>query len=136
MEKGTRQRSILNLLLVFVLTVGAARSFVSHASPGGDELLVFHPSATVGLTEMYGSGLLCNSRRLLTAWTLGSGQQRCNHQPKLPPARSTQWGQVDDGRLCPNYELEELWPAPWLDGRLQWTVRTCDSFSELMTQPL
>lgn len=61
--------------------------------------LEFHPSATVGLTGMYGAGLLYNSRRLLTAWTLGSGRQRCNHQPSLALVRSIQWGQVDDGHI-------------------------------------
>ena len=93
-------------------------AFVSHASPGGDELLVFHPSAMVGLMEIYGTGLLCNSRRLLKAWTTRKWATKMQPPTKLSPARSTQWGQVDDGRLWPNYELEQLWPAPWLAGRL------------------
>ena len=57
---------------------------------------------------------------------------------------------VDSGQEVPNgdrwtmgafdptteYELEELWPASWLGVCNRRSPRTCDSFPELMTQPL
>lgn len=108
------------------------------ASSGGDELLAFHPSATVGLTGMYGAGLLISVQFSPVVDSVDPRKWATNMQPPTKVGSGHPMGA--GGRWASLTQLRTRGAlASALAGRLEWTdpaVTPYDSSSELMTQPL
>ena len=111
-----------------------------NASSGGDELLAFHPSATVGLTGMYGAGLLIPVQFSPVVDSVDPRKRAMKMQPPTKVGSGQKYPMGAGGRWASLTQLRTRGAlASALAGRLEWTdpaVTPYDSFSELMTQPL
>ena len=68
---------------------------------------------------------------------LGSGQQRCNHQPSCLRPEVRNGDRWTMGAFDPTTNSSSFGQRlGWLGVCNGWSPRTCDGFSELMTQPL